>query len=154
MGEDWGGVLADGGADTHEEAVLELACGLHSKIIEHSRGKTCPKVAPDPSMYCPRERITPFGPAPYLMMLTDPKMKPMMAPTAALYISISSVDLIVRLLNKGKGVHTATHHSTHLHYNSVSLRPFGTLGAGNSRLSKVDGPPMFAPTGTGIFAVY
>lgn len=31
-----------------------------------------PNVAPDPSMYCPRVRITPLGPAPYLMMFTLP----------------------------------------------------------------------------------
>ena len=33
-----------------------------------------PKVAPDPSIYCPSVLITPFGPAPYLIMLTDPTM--------------------------------------------------------------------------------
>lgn len=31
-----------------------------------------PNVAPDPSMYCPSVRITPLGPAPYRMMLTEP----------------------------------------------------------------------------------
>jgi hypothetical protein len=31
-----------------------------------------PKVAPDPSINCPRVLITPFGPAPYLIMFTDP----------------------------------------------------------------------------------
>jgi len=31
-----------------------------------------PKVAPDPSIYCPSVLITPFGPAPNLMMLTEP----------------------------------------------------------------------------------
>jgi hypothetical protein len=31
-----------------------------------------PKVAPEPSMYCPSVLITPFGPAPYLIMLTEP----------------------------------------------------------------------------------
>lgn len=33
---------------------------------------TYPNVAPDPSMYCPSVLMTPFGPAPYLMMLTEP----------------------------------------------------------------------------------
>jgi len=33
-----------------------------------------PNVAPDPTMYCPNVRITPFGPAPYLMMLTEPSV--------------------------------------------------------------------------------
>lgn len=40
-----------------------------------------PKVAPEPAMYCPNVLITPFGPAPYRMMLTEPNMKPMMTPT-------------------------------------------------------------------------
>ena len=31
-----------------------------------------PNVAPDPTIYCPKLLITPFGPAPYLMMLTEP----------------------------------------------------------------------------------
>ncbi len=31
-----------------------------------------PKVAPDPSIYCPSVLITPLGPAPNLMMLTEP----------------------------------------------------------------------------------
>lgn len=67
-----------------------------------------PNVAPEPSMYCPSVRMMPFGPAPYLKMLTVPatsvrhyqaragslqngqsiqgavpKMKPMITPTAA-----------------------------------------------------------------------
>jgi len=33
---------------------------------------TDPNVAPEPSMYCPSDLITPFGPAPYLIMLTLP----------------------------------------------------------------------------------
>lgn len=35
-------------------------------------GTAHPKVAPDPSIYCPNVLITPFGPAPYLMILTEP----------------------------------------------------------------------------------
>lgn len=31
-----------------------------------------PKVAPEPSMYCPKVLIAPFGPAPYLMILSPP----------------------------------------------------------------------------------
>lgn len=31
-----------------------------------------PKVAPEPSMYCPKVLIAPFGPPPYLMTLTPP----------------------------------------------------------------------------------
>ena len=31
-----------------------------------------PKVAPDPIIYCPSVRPIPFGPAPYLIMLTEP----------------------------------------------------------------------------------
>ena len=86
-GHDWGGVLADGGADTHKEAVMlsvldpSNAMDLESKNIE-GLGEAYPKVAPDPSMYCPKLRMTPFGPAPYLMILTDPKIKPIIAPTA------------------------------------------------------------------------
>lgn len=117
--------MTDGGADTHEEAIpmLVLTFRVDGKV-EKMEETTYPNVAPDPSMYCPRERITPFGPAPYLMILTDPKMKPMMAPTAALHISIRSVYSIVWLIGEeGRGGHTATHHSTHLHYNPVSLRP-------------------------------
>lgn len=34
--------------------------------------QTNPNVAPDPAMYCPRDLITPFGPAPYRIMLTLP----------------------------------------------------------------------------------
>jgi len=60
--------------------------------------QTYPNVAPEPSIYWPRVLMTPFGPAPYLMMLTDPvvllvgrdigarvvvpKIKPIMTPTA------------------------------------------------------------------------
>jgi hypothetical protein len=40
-----------------------------------SEDLTYPKVAPDPSIYCPSVLITPFGPAPYLMMLTEPGRK-------------------------------------------------------------------------------
>lgn len=36
------------------------------------RVQTNPNVAPDPAMYCPRDLITPFGPAPYRIMLTLP----------------------------------------------------------------------------------
>lgn len=35
---------------------------------------TYPKVAPEPSMYLPRVRITPLGPAPYWKMVTVPGM--------------------------------------------------------------------------------
>lgn len=34
--------------------------------------KTYPNVAPEPSMYLPRVRITPLGPAPYWKIVTVP----------------------------------------------------------------------------------
>ena len=34
---------------------------------------TYPNVAPDPTMYLPRVRITPLGPAPYWKIVTVPK---------------------------------------------------------------------------------
>lgn len=67
-----------------------------------------PKVAPEPIIYCPSVRPTPFGPAPYLMMLTEPNIKPIMTPTV--------LPIIAPIFH----------------------------------LSKADGPPMLAPTGTGI----
>lgn len=48
----------------------------------HSRPHTHPKVADDPSMYCPSVLIMPFGPGPYLIMFVAPKMNPMISPTA------------------------------------------------------------------------
>lgn len=47
-----------------------------------------PKVAADPSMYCPNVRIMPCGPGPYLMMFVAPKMKPIHSPTAAIHQSL------------------------------------------------------------------
>jgi hypothetical protein len=41
-----------------------------------------PNVAPEPSMYCPNVLKGPCGPAPNLMILVAPKMKPMIKPTA------------------------------------------------------------------------
>ena len=41
--------------------------------IEHTlERKTNPNVAPDPAIYCPSVRMTPFCPAPYLIMFTVP----------------------------------------------------------------------------------
>ncbi len=38
----------------------------------HERGTAYPNVAPEPSIYWPSVLITPLGPAPYLMMFTEP----------------------------------------------------------------------------------
>jgi hypothetical protein len=43
--------------------------------------KAYPKVAPEPSMYFPRVRITPLGPAPYWKIVTVPMINPMIPPT-------------------------------------------------------------------------
>jgi len=41
-------------------------------VEDESKSNTYPKVAPDPSMYLPRVRMTPLGPAPYWKMVTVP----------------------------------------------------------------------------------
>ena len=41
-----------------------------------------PNVAAEPSMYWPSVRSIPRGPGPCVMMLQEPKMKPMVRPTA------------------------------------------------------------------------
>lgn len=38
------------------------------------RRQTYPNVAPEPSMYLPKVRMTPFGPAPYWKMETVPAL--------------------------------------------------------------------------------
>jgi hypothetical protein len=62
-------VGSDHASNRHEESgqASELCTGNW-----FSDDLTYPKVAPDPSIYCPSVLITPFGPAPYLMMLTEP----------------------------------------------------------------------------------
>jgi len=71
-----------------------------------------PKVAPDPSIYCPRVLITPFGPAPNLMMLTEPKINPIITPTVLPIIkpilNLSNVDGPPRLLPTGTGILSRT----------------------------------------------
>ncbi len=71
-------------------------------------GAFYPKVAPEPIIYCPSVLITPFGPAPYRMILTEPSklsthvsqlsndcsipnIKPMMTPTAKAPVSNSTI---------------------------------------------------------------
>jgi hypothetical protein len=41
--------------------------------IARSKEISYPNVAPEPSIYFPRVRITPLGPAPYWKMVTVPK---------------------------------------------------------------------------------
>ena len=49
------------------------SCSLpYADKINHVEELLYPKVAPEPSMYCPRVLIGPLGPAPYLMMLKPP----------------------------------------------------------------------------------
>jgi len=43
--------------------------------------RTYPKVAAEPTMYCPKLRITPLGPGPCFTIEYPPKMKPMQSPT-------------------------------------------------------------------------
>ncbi len=82
-------------ADGHEES-----SGLVSTEGESAQKGSYPKVAPEPIMYWPSVRITPFGPAPNLMILVVPlivnlkslpwtvghggipNMKPIITPTA------------------------------------------------------------------------
>jgi len=65
-------------------------------------------VVPEPSIYCPRVLMTPFGPAPDLRIVTEPKMKPMMRPTVppiiAPILSLSNVDGPPILLLAGTGI--------------------------------------------------
>lgn len=41
---------------------------------QRGKDQPYPNVAPEPSMYCPSVLMMPFGPAPYLKMLTVPKL--------------------------------------------------------------------------------
>jgi hypothetical protein len=52
-----------------------------------ARREAYPNVAADPSMYWPSVRSMPRGPGPWVMMLYDPKMKPIQRPTADQSIS-------------------------------------------------------------------
>jgi hypothetical protein len=64
----WRRISSDHTADTHEEAISPVSIRPSS----FSSGITNPNVAPEPAMYCPSVRMIPFGPAPYLKMLTVP----------------------------------------------------------------------------------
>jgi len=67
-----------------------------------------PNVAPEPNMYCPNVLITPFGPAPYLIMLTEPKMNPMITPTVlpiiAPILNLSVIDGPAKFAPAGTGM--------------------------------------------------
>lgn len=53
--------------DIKKLANVSIVCGS-----ERDNANTHPNVAPDPSMYCPRVRIGPFAPPPYLMIVKLP----------------------------------------------------------------------------------
>lgn len=59
-------------ADRHEEA--RRTCQPSELPLSYAETAPYPNVAPDPSMYWPNVRMMPFGPAPYLKMLTVPKI--------------------------------------------------------------------------------
>lgn len=63
------GICSNCTSNGHEETAYLLVA-----IFEMGHGNAYPKVAPDPAIYCPKDRITPFGPAPYRIMLTEPKI--------------------------------------------------------------------------------
>ena len=66
-------VCSNGASDGHEES-WDCTLTLSPPQVKKPSA-TDPKVAPDPSMYCPSVLITPFGPAPYLMILTEPSQR-------------------------------------------------------------------------------
>lgn len=77
FGEDRGAVCPYRRSNAHEEAVNRLAlCHVFRRHLPY------PKVAEEPSIYCPSVRIMPFGPGPYLIIFVAPKMKPIINPTA------------------------------------------------------------------------
>lgn len=61
---------ADDATNGHEQTTAEI--GQHGMADKTQEKDTYPKVAPDPSMYLPRVRMTPFGPAPYWKIVTVP----------------------------------------------------------------------------------
>lgn len=60
---------ADDATNGHEQTTE--GTGQHG-MDRLQREDTYPKVAPDPSMYLPRVRMTPLGPAPYWKIVTVP----------------------------------------------------------------------------------
>lgn len=94
LGGDGGAFGADGCANSHEETANGLVSHGHGADVS-----AYPKVAAEPSMYCPNVRSIPFGPGPKRTMLVKPKpvrhghseairegvrvpkMKPMIKPT-------------------------------------------------------------------------
>lgn len=60
-------------ADRHEESGRQR-CVNHDNSPDSSKTAAYPNVAPEPSMYWPSVRMMPFGPAPYLKMLTVPRL--------------------------------------------------------------------------------
>lgn len=99
LGNNWRSILSDGASNGHEKSGARISNASFFAFNYHT---TYPKVAPDPTIYCPRVLITPFGPAPYLMMFTEPitvkrmvltslidahspKINPIMTPTAVLW---------------------------------------------------------------------
>jgi hypothetical protein len=65
-------------ADGHEHTILLRVWSVHNltqphaRLQQENRARPYPKVAPDPSIYLPSVRITPFGPAPYWKIVTVP----------------------------------------------------------------------------------
>jgi len=54
-------------------AVFGLRRGYCNDLsVGRDLAKPYPKVAPEPSMYCPSVLIGPFGPPPYLIMVNPP----------------------------------------------------------------------------------
>lgn len=118
-------------ADGHEEAVIkssESACGLFPPPPEV---EAYPNVAPDAPMNWPSVLIIPFGPAPYLNMLTVPVEKSILGSGSTGRIDhahtvdeanddTNSCKVLLDLsLSRAAGLiwsveHTAAHHGTHL----------------------------------------
>lgn len=63
----WYRVCSNSASNRHEEPERDLSSNIWVQME-----RIYPNVAPDPAIYVPRLRITPLGPAPYLMILTEP----------------------------------------------------------------------------------
>jgi hypothetical protein len=75
--DDGRGVGPNNAADGHEEAGRKVSSHRSGDfcLVCLGEDQTYPKVAPEPSMYCPSVLMMPFGPAPYLKMLTVPALR-------------------------------------------------------------------------------
>jgi hypothetical protein len=69
-----------------------VSMGLkHYKSLRYKlRELTYPKVAPEPSMYFPRVRMTPLGPAPYWKIVTVPAWGKILKKTYVGFVSVTN----------------------------------------------------------------